>query len=315
MVQYLRGLSIDLGSTSFRIDLDHELTTDRNHISYILDSLELGLGRAHLDRVRSYPAFIFSSTTVPDSEFDEDLPQDLLHACLACSRHFMQALWMVRDHCGVAGQVYMSIIDKSGAMRLAYHPHMAASAMVASCIPRDTAFSEGDLINARALYKKMHGLIPMAQYGEGKPRPSGLAGSSRIARALYVLQAARTEQDVVIKIVFYCIVLESIFSTDTAGVAHRVAERVANFVGAYPGERRAIFADVKSLYDLRSRVVHGSGLQASEIESARRVSESGDRHLREVIRKVLSDPELRNVFSQSTEKELRKYFLDLLFPD
>jgi len=68
-----------------------------------------------------------------------------------------------------------------------------------------------------------------------------------------------------------CLVLETLLSTDSQELAHKLAVRLAKIImgEADPAERRELFRRAKKVYGARSRVVHGETTIAEEPEAVR----------------------------------------------
>jgi hypothetical protein len=138
-----------------------------------------------------------------------------------------------------------------------------------------------------------------------------LRGRARLWRCRYMLQAARTAPDIAVRIAFYVMCLEILFSTDAQELGHKVSERVAHFLGGTGEERMCIYREMKRGYDARSKTVHGEGLKSEDGVIA--ISESLDRILREVLRKVAGSEHLQDLFSKKGQDELNGYFEKIVF--
>jgi hypothetical protein len=128
---------------------------------------------------------------------------------------------------------------------------------------------------------------------------------------MYFAQGARKNADLGIKLAFYCICFESLFASESDSISHRVSERAAILIGSSADERRAIYRDIRQLYSVRSKVVHGASLTPHRIEGLREVSKKCDEHLRRSIRLILDD---RAVFGlmQGSSEAIDAYFLERL---
>jgi Apea-like HEPN len=79
--------------------------------------------------------------------------------------------------------------------------------------------------------------------------------------------------------------MEALFLREEEGLSFRLALRAANLLGADAAERRAIYKQVKELYDVRSKVVHGDVLKEKHTLALQNVGT-----LREMVRcRLLSD--------------------------
>jgi len=99
--------------------------------------------------------------------------------------------------------------------------------------------------------------------------------------------------------------LETLFCTNRSEITFQLASRIAWFL--YPDdckERFNVFNKVKSLYKLRSEIVHGTKYSHTKIVNAE--GEAID-FAREVFCKILSDDKIYNIFLNKDQNSLKKY--------
>lgn len=134
---------------------------------------------------------------------------------------------------------------------------------------------------------------------------------SRVAKSYLFLQLARGNSFLPLKITFYAAIFECLFTTDNAGVNHKVAERAAFYLSDNKTERIEIYKFVKKIYDIRSKYVHGQSLDKdySERLKMQPLSFEADRIIRRLIIKIMEDPA---PFSLDNNKII-DWFNDLIF--
>ena len=76
--------------------------------------------------------------------------------------------------------------------------------------------------------------------------------------------------------------LESLLVPEEEGIALRLAQRVANLLGADASSRKQLFKQIRDFYGLRSRIVHGAKIRSREISAAQQIDA-----LREITRRIL----------------------------
>jgi hypothetical protein len=76
--------------------------------------------------------------------------------------------------------------------------------------------------------------------------------------------------------------LESLLVPEAEGIAFRLAQRVANLLGADAPSRKQLFKQIRDFYGLRSRIVHGAKIRSKEISAAQQIDA-----LREITRRIL----------------------------
>jgi hypothetical protein len=103
--------------------------------------------------------------------------------------------------------------------------------------------------------------------------------------------------------------LESLFCTSRAEITFQIASRVAWFLS--PGdceERSRIFTKVKSLYGVRSEIVHGIKYNPDKIEKSEVELIT---LLRRAFRRVLSDDSIYSIFRGKEQEVCNKYLEEL----
>lgn len=130
--------------------------------------------------------------------------------------------------------------------------------------------------------------------------------SSKLTRkdlANMYIAKARAEGVVAMKVLLYCSALEALVSTSTTELSHRVAERIATLLGNDKEERCEIYNNVKTGYDVRSKVAHGD-LVKKDREQIERISTIIDEYLRKLI--------IRDKPYCLENKEMDRFFLEKL---
>jgi Apea-like HEPN len=136
-------------------------------------------------------------------------------------------------------------------------------------------------------------------------------GYTRSGRAMQFISAARRAPDLAFKIAHYCSALETLFTTDSAELAHKLSERVAFFLGERGHSRPAVFATVKNAYGVRSKLVHGDTLKAGQITELPDLSVRIDQYLRVILSAIFNSDDLKKVFDSKPE-DIEEYFSRLI---
>ena len=113
------------------------------------------------------------------------------------------------------------------------------------------------------------------------------------------------------KIANYCSALETLFTTESTELAHKLAERVAFFLGERGHNRRAVFATIKSAYNVRSKLVHGDTLKQNQIEGLPALSAECDVNLRTILLEIFNSEELKKIFDAHSDA-IEDYFARLI---
>ncbi|MDT9673892.1 hypothetical protein F6R97_04395 [Pseudomonas sp. JV414] len=135
---------------------------------------------------------------------------------------------------------------------------------------------------------------------------------TRFARFINFVQLARRTSHPAMKIAQMCSALESLFSTDTSELTHRLSERVAMFLGGDGEAMEKSYQMMKKCYAVRSQITHGSHIKDSVAEQIPDMSFDMMVMLREIALKIIDSPELSKLFDGDNDG-IEAYFRRLLF--
>jgi hypothetical protein len=317
VIQPLEYLTLDgIPEEGLQIDYDLTVSTDRRFITETVEMLfREAIGEiARNTFLNETTAASTSLQTAKAADIDDETARRFLMRILSLSQQFLLTLWLIRDNSGNAGEGFVAVVERErGVMFFSQRP--GTWNFTADCQLVPSTFSKVELDKAASYFKQLNDILPQIKWEFAAPRATGLVYESRIARTLYFIQAARGSSDIGVKIAYYCIGFESLFSTDTAGVSHRIAERTAVFVATTGTERRLAYRNVHALYGVRSKVVHGSTIKASNVAELFDLTKRGDEHLRQCVCRILAEPALLELFSTKKADAIDTYFVDLLFPE
>lgn len=223
--------------------------------------------------------------------------------------HFTHELWKVKDNNVYVIEGFLFAYNKHFEDGYTYTASLTGVYSYSTYEQKESTFSDSELITA------IQNFVPLSKedfneknFGGKHPDVDILLknkGSKRMPRAFYFTVVARSSSVMPIKIVNYCNALECLFTTGKSEVNHKIAERVAIMLGTSVESKKALFQLVKKAYNIRSDMVHGQAIKATE-EDFVIVSQGLDNVLRELI--VAN----HDVFSEKDEK-MDEFFLDLLF--
>ena len=152
----------------------------------------------------------------------------------------------------------------------------------------------------QSAYFKEIAKIDSKQYKE----PSG----RRFYRAFQIFTAACRLQNPH-RFVALMTCLEALFCTTSREITFQLASRTAWFLNPTDlSKRKQMFGDVKALYEIRSKIVHGQKYSTSKVESS--VGDLGDL-VREVFHKILLDNIIYKVIFSSDQNVWNRYLESL----
>lgn len=106
-----------------------------------------------------------------------------------------------------------------------------------------------------------------------------------VERALHFLIIARKQRNPAFKIAFYVPILESLFTTDSSAVTHKVCERVALYLEDDVDKRKELYDFINDMYKTRSTFIHGQKFSDSDLDIVKLESEAS--RLDEIVRASL----------------------------
>ncbi|KAF2514371.1 hypothetical protein EYY60_03705 [Flavobacterium zhairuonense] len=227
---------------------------------------------------------------------------------------FYHALWLIKDnsvHCELAHLFYEE--EK----RYAIHSNFWSSSYTNSLgIVETTSFSNEEIDEAIKLYP----LILITNQHENPLSNNSIritSKTSRLSRAFFFIQSARSTIDIGTKISIYCSVLESIFSVSTSELKHRLSETIAFFLEKDYENKKRVYKILQNAYDVRSSVVHGDGIQSKFLkndgELLLQTALNTDEIIRRCMRKIIEDSNLYDLFTVKTRDEVSEYLQNLIF--
>jgi len=133
--------------------------------------------------------------------------------------------------------------------------------------------------------------------------------SSRIGRAIGVFEEG-VHLPQLHAFLSVCLVLETLLTTDSQEVTHKLATRLAKIVGdeAGPEVKRGLYKKAKDVYRERSHVVHGEKSVAQVDEQVRRNAFALTRSL---LQKILRSEKYLRLFTVAPKGELDEFFTGL----
>jgi len=235
-------------------------------------------------------------------------PTDAILYIAAHVSQLLYGLWLVKDHSAYPGEGFMQISDGKD---LEIHSNRLEADVTTAVGERSTiAVTRQDLQGAAKFLDKLMGAHNY-NFRLGPGTQAAVLGSQReakrISRAIYFTSIARRVNDLGVKIVNYCTALETLFSTDSVELAHKVSQRAAVFMGGSSDEKMATYDLIKRSYGMRSKVVHGDGLANATTASLRSTLQELDALLRSVLVRILSSEEVAQLFDQGRD-ELERHF-------
>ncbi|MCI0530984.1 MAG: hypothetical protein L0Y74_03425 [candidate division Zixibacteria bacterium] len=295
------------------------ISNDRTIAKDVLDSagtLRQLIGEIEYHDLLKEGAFVYGSTEVEENTAVNNVT--VVNNYLMIVQGFINELWLVKDNSVDTERGFAWFIDKNSSL-----PQVHASSNFrkiafsrADGKTSTTNFTREEIRSVRHLGRTIFSLdsegIPLEKWDVLKPHPSkpkSIADWNRFERVRIALQQTRSESDLPLKILGYCICFETLLSTDAFEIAHKIAERRACLLGDTTEKRLRIYNTIKQAYDVRSRTVHGA-VTKKQPQDLISISEACDDLLRKLLTKIIEDFDFGSRF-RLENKEFEKWLLEL----
>lgn len=238
-----------------------------------------------------------------------------LNNFLARNQIFISCLWLVKDNSVNIENGYIYLIENGRDYRVSSNSRMVKFSN-SKGNQEDVVFSDEELSEAVSIYNMIYLPEISENYNDYLLDNIGFR-SNRIELFLYNLQLTRNESYIPSKIAMYATLFETLLSTDSSTIGHKMAERVALMLEEEYENRLKIFKTVKQMYTIRSSVFHGDKLKKEfdkwDYCKFEDFSYEVDQIIRKLIRKIIENDKLNKMFSEDDTQALNKYFNELIF--
>ncbi len=222
----------------------------------------------------------------------------------------LMCMWLVRDNAGNFELGFFEYPYKSSAAQVTSNFLTVRFTAATGRTVDPVSFGRSELDEARDVLQNAFG-AHLDTFAPLKIAPTIPHDTNRLERAWYFAQAGRSTDDLGLKLSSYMTCFESLFTTDSQELAHKLSERVGVFLGLQLDERMSIYYTLKEAYSVRSKIVHGDRLSQKLILRVEELSVACDDLLRRSIRKILGTEVLCNLF-RGDNAPLDCYFLDAI---
>ena len=259
---------------------------------------------------------LLDSPNIVFCEFDEkdlgnlDLEKSLLLILLWIKGLFRSA-WVLSDHNLECDAAYLFKYEH-GQLERGTSNFLAQHITRADCSKSETTLDFEALKKWERLHDNISSYLHMKNSSD--LRFFMEKGYCRIGRAFQFIDNARAAPNTSIKIAHYMSAFEALFSTSSAELSHKLSERVAFFLSEYGKSHTKIevFKNIKTAYEIRSKLVHGDNLPKGKIGQLPEVSSTCYSYLREIMQIMFGDQSLKEQIDVTPEK-LDNFFEQMIF--
>lgn len=248
-----------------------------------------------------YPIIAFCENKFDSKQIDSI---EHLDKHLYLLKVFFHCLWLVKNNAADFDIGFLEFVNYSGIYSVSSN-NMSTTNFDYLGNRSPTKFSKPELQNAIENF----GNTLYVEHKKGKPRVANNSSMDRISIANNFLQMAISSKDLGMKAVGYCSALETLFSNgENTELAHKLSERIAKFLEKDLDKRKIIYKSVKKIYEVRSKVVHGSTFREAKTDEIVEIIKDADEICRRILTYIYSTAD-ENIFEKSKEN------LDLFFTE
>jgi len=280
--------------------LDNFINSDIKHL----------LGGIEYQHLLNSKAVLFYEYEDEDIEkhFPEYTNLDLLGLFLLWINDFLKNSWILKDNAIVCDNAYLvDGTEKENAecssQRLNYIHSLSEGGI------STTKFSINEIKKVIEIHEKFESYL--SEKDSLSINFSMAKKYSRIGRFSFFIKYARESKNLGHKILNYCSAFETLFSTDSTEISHKIGERTAFFL-SNEHDKLKTYKLIKKAYTVRSKLTHGANIDNRLIEELPCISKEIDEILRTVMNKIISSDEIMSLF-ESNNEVLNNYFNELLF--
>lgn len=260
--------------------------------------------------------YLYHEGTLPN-DFDADnveKRQAFLAEFLAETQIFCNTLWLIKDNGVHVENGYLYIKYPNGLFHSVSSNMRSAMFSCACSDNKLTTFTTEEINKVIQFHNSI--FDNTFTIGKGHQEVTHLVNtvSDRLERFIYFLQATRRETHLPSKIAMYCTLLETLLSTETTEITHKISERAARLLGNTFEERNEIFSFIKKAYSIRSSTVHGDKISKKlrNIEIQKEISIQFDEYMRRLFLLIVQSEEMCSIFKEDNNEKINNWFNKLV---
>lgn len=266
-------------------------------------------GLIELDHLQTAPNLVFGE--LRESDMCGAPAGPFLRAVLLWIEGLFDNAWLLKDHALRCETVHLA------------HRTQRGTVWTSNFLATSPSFADGTVeqvvemsLSDLKLWAQINNRVESYLYEAKSSRTNFMLekGYTRSGRAMRFVKAARGASDMAFKISHYCSALETLFTTGTTELSHKLSERAAFFLDTRGHDKLRVFTTVKRAYDVRSKLVHGETLTPRQVDDMPQLSTEIDGYLRTILNAIFEIEDLRRVFDTHSNA-VEEYFTRLILGD
>ncbi|MGH0681364.1 hypothetical protein [Bacillus mycoides] len=293
------------------------ISNSSNKVSEIIDrTFSDAIGGLELTCIETMPYFYAVGDCEEENVFqDSKVGLEFLGYFLLCTQYFNSLLWLIKDN---SVNIENGFLRLQSSRKIKCHSNSRTGAFFNSKGKREVTEFTPEEINAIVKFSQYF-FNPLHTEEVESTKEASLEAfkGDRIERFFYFLQAARVESYLPNRISTFVTLLETLLSTSSTEVTHKLKERLAWILGENFEERKEIFDTMGVIYKIRSANVHGNTMpkQGNSLEKLEKLSMTVEEYARKLILKIINDEDIRGLYrgvGERVDKKIENWLNELV---
>lgn len=280
----------------------------KNLQNIVDDFFEEAIGKLEYHQLLSGPYYYAKGTTENEVNLHErEHGLNLIDYFLVQIQTYNNILWLIKDHSINTEFGFLKIIE--GVNFTSHSNSRTTTFYNAKGLNETTTFSVQELLEGIELRDSIYKDEGNVREHEPIQMTERIYSSKRIERSFYFLQVARSESFLPLRISNFVTVLETLLSTTSTEVTHKLKERLAWILGESVEQRIHIFKLVANVYSIRSNCVHGNNMPKGHRtqDKLSELSVEFEELVRKLFLKIITDEELANLYAEDKDENIEKW--------
>jgi hypothetical protein len=284
----------------------------------------MALGTRNIEILYNETLLVFEATMEwCETKFKTKDPEIITHSVMNYVKQTADSLWFAMDNSGVTSEAFFISEDR----KTIYCDRSDQFSSNSHGEYKLTNFGTYQITYARAMMDKLLKITS----SEPKAADQGSDGSfkqtlgsilnragfafNRVKRAKTMLNHARSESYLPMKISMYMACLECLFTSDASEISMKLTQRTTLFLGGDAATQHANKKTVSDAYNIRSIYLHGNNFekkQKTDLVTLQSISRKIDSIVRAVFIKMIEKPEMF-LDDNNFDSKTKKYFEDIIY--
>lgn len=306
---YYLEISTDMNKGTLLTSNGLRISKSKNLQNIVDDFFGDSIGKLEYYQLLGGPYYYAKGTNEDEVNLHErEHGLNLIDYLLVQIQTFNNILWLIKDHSINTEFGYLKVVK---GINFTSHSNSRTTTFYnAKGLQETTTFSVQELFEGKELkdsiYKDEGNVREHEPYIQMTER---IYSSKRIERSFYFLQVARSESFLPLRISNFVTVLETLLSTTSTEVTHKLKERMAWVLGESVEQRIHIFKLVADVYSIRSNCVHGNNMPKKyrTHEKLSKLSVEFEELVRKLFLKIINDEELAILYAEDNDGNIENW--------